>query len=205
MQYNNKYENVVSNLLGTVIVAKDLRGANELAKQLQYRYRIVTIEGDVVNPGGSMTGGAVKQAKSSLLGRQRELEEWTSKLTDMEEKTTKLENFVKAVKQEIQEKVQIRELRQSVEAERVDEQKLREEISRLELEEHRINDRLSIYDLEIEGFLQDQVKMQGRKEELEKILATLQAEITELDSKITALTKQKVSNILRKKKFKRND
>ena len=191
MQYNNKYENVVSNLLGTVIVAKDLRGANELAKQLQYRYRIVTIEGDVVNPGGSMTGGAVKQAKSSLLGRQRELEEWTSKLTDMEEKTTKLENFVKAVKQEIQEKVQIRELRQSVEAERVDEQKLREEISRLELEEHRINDRLSIYDLEIEGFLQDQVKMQGRKEELEKILATLQAEITELDSKITALTKQK--------------
>ena len=51
--------------------------------------------------------------------------------------------------------------------------------------------------------MQDQVKMQGRKEELEKILATLQAEITELDSKITALTKQKVSNILRKKKFKK--
>ena len=44
--------------------------------------------------------------------------------------------------------------------------------------------------------------MQGRKEELEKILATLQAEITELDSKITALTKQKVSNILRKKSSK---
>ena len=101
--------------------------------------------------------------------------------------------------------MQIRELRKSVEAERVDEQKLREEINRLELEEHRINDRLSIYDLEIEGFLQDQVKMQGRKEELEKILATLQAEITELDSKIVALTKQKVSNIRRKKSSKRND
>ncbi|MEH7044871.1 chromosome segregation protein SMC [Bacillus thuringiensis] len=192
VQYNNKYENVVSNLLGTVIVAKNLRGANELAKQLQYRYRIVTIEGDVVNPGGSMTGGAVKQAKSSLLGRQRELEEWTRKLTDMEEKTTKLENFVKAVKQEIQEKeVKIRELRQTVEVDRVEEQKLREEINRLELEEHRINDRLSIYDLEIEGFLQDRVKMQGRKEELEGILANLQADITELDSKIVALTKQK--------------
>ena len=101
--------------------------------------------------------------------------------------------------------MQIRELRQSVEAERVDEQKLREEISRLELEEHRINDRLSIYDLEIEGFLQDQVKMQGRKEELEKILATLQAEITELDSKITALTKQKSEQHSSKEKFKRND
>ncbi|MDZ5606488.1 chromosome segregation protein SMC [Bacillus pseudomycoides] len=192
VHYNNKYENIVSNLLGTVVVAKDLRGANELAKQLQYRYRIVTIEGDVVNPGGSMTGGAVKQAKSSLLGRQRELEEWSKKLAEMEEKTSKLENFVKSLKQEIQEKeVKIKELRQDAEQERVDEQKLKEEINQLELEEHRINDRLSIYDLEIEGFLQDQVKMQGRKEELEGILASLQKEITELDEKIAALTKQK--------------
>ena len=99
--------------------------------------------------------------------------------------------------------MKIRELRQTVEAHRVDEQKLREEINRLELEEHRINDRLSIYDLEIEGFLQDRVKMQGRKEELEGVLTNLQAEITKLDSKIVALTKQKVSNILRKKKFKK--
>lgn len=192
VHYNNKYENIVSNLLGTVVVAKDLRGANELAKQLQYRYRIVTIEGDVVNPGGSMTGGAVKQAKSSLLGRQRELEEWSKKLTEMEEKTSKLENFVKALKQEIQEKeVKIKELRHDAEQERVDEQKLKEEINQLELEEHRINDRLSIYDLEIEGFLQDQVKMQGRKQELDRILVELQKDITELDEKIVALTKQK--------------
>ena len=45
--------------------------------------------------------------------------------------------------------------------------------------------------------------MQGRKEELEGVLTNLQAEITKLDSKIVALTKQKVSNILRKKKFKK--
>ncbi|EMA6341210.1 chromosome segregation protein SMC [Bacillus cytotoxicus] len=192
VQYDHKYENIVSNLLGTVVVAKDLRGANELAKQLQYRYRIVTIEGDVVNPGGSMTGGAVKQAKSSLLGRQRELEEWNEKLADMEEKTTKLENFVKALKQEIQEKEeQVKELRQTLEAERVIEQKLKEETNQLALEEHRINDRLSIYDLEIEGFMQDQVKMQGRKAELEEILANLQQEIHALDTEIVTLTKQK--------------
>ncbi|PFA23952.1 chromosome segregation protein SMC [Bacillus cereus] len=192
VHYNNKYENIVSNLLGTVVVAKDLRGANELAKQLQYRYRIVTIEGDVVNPGGSMTGGAVKQAKSSLLGRQRELEEWSKKLVEMEEKTSKLENFVKALKQEIQEKeVKIKELRYNAEQERVDEQKLKEEINQLALEEHRINDRLSIYDLEIEGFLQDQVKMQERKEELARVLANLQTDIIKMDEKIVALTKQK--------------
>ncbi len=80
----------------------------------------------------------------------------------MEEKTIKLENFVKALKQEIQEKEEkVKELRQTIEAERVIEQKLKEEANQLALEEHRINDRLSIYDLEIEGFMQDQVKMQG--------------------------------------------
>ena len=100
--------------------------------------------------------------------------------------------------------MKIRELRKTVEAERVDEQKLREEINRLELEEHRINDRLSIYDLEIEGFTRSS-KTQGRKEALEGILTNLQADITELDSKIVALTKQKVSNILQKKSSKRND
>jgi len=192
VQYDNKYENVIANLLGTVIVAQDLKGANELAKLLQYRYRIVTLEGDLVNPGGSMTGGAVKQTNSSLLGRQRELEEWNEKLTDMEEKTEKLEDFIKALKQEIQEKeVKVKELRQNIDEKRVDEQQYKEEMNQLELEEHRINERLSIYDLELEGFLQDQAKIQGRKTELEETLTELQGKITELDMTITELTQQK--------------
>lgn len=201
VQYNNKYENVITNLLGTVIVAHDLKGANELAKQLQYRYRIVTLEGDLVNPGGSMTGGAVKQTNSSLLGRQRELEEWNAKLADMEEKTAKLESYVKALKQEIQEKeVQMKEIRQSVDEKRVDEQKCKEEINQLELEEHRINERLSIYDLELEGFLQDQVKIQGRKTELEETLTELQEKIMQLDTTIKELTKQKSEQLSSKEK-----
>ncbi|MFI8706464.1 chromosome segregation protein SMC [Bacillus sp. NPDC077411] len=192
VQYDNKYGNVITNLLGTVIVAHDLRGANELAKQLQYRYRIVTLEGDLVNPGGSMTGGAVKQTNSSLLGRQRELEEWNEKLIDMEEKTEKLENYVRALKQEIQEKeVKLKELRQYIDEKRVDEQKYKEEMNQLELEEHRIKERLSIYDLELEGFLQDQAKIQGRKTELEETLTELQEKIMQLDITITELTKQK--------------
>ncbi|GAA3323505.1 hypothetical protein GCM10020331_047650 [Ectobacillus funiculus] len=96
--YQPPYRSVITNLLGTVIVTSDLKGANELARLLQYRYRIVTLEGDVVNPGGSMTGGAVKQAKTSLLGRQRELEAWTEKLADMERKTSALEKYIQSLK-----------------------------------------------------------------------------------------------------------
>ncbi|RCK10923.1 hypothetical protein DT075_24825 [Bacillus licheniformis] len=67
---------------------------NDLAKRLGHRYRIVTLEGDVVNPGGSMTGGAVKKKSSSLLGRNRELEAQTKRLAEMEEKTELLEKEV---------------------------------------------------------------------------------------------------------------
>ncbi len=64
------------------MITKDLKGANELAKILQYRCRLVTLDGDIVNPGGSMTGGAVKQKSSSLLSRKGELEDLKAKLVD---------------------------------------------------------------------------------------------------------------------------
>ncbi len=58
-----------------------------LAKLLQYRFRFVTLDGDIVNPGGSMTGGAVKQKKTSLLTQEKvELERFKEKLASMENK-----------------------------------------------------------------------------------------------------------------------
>ena len=61
VSFDPAYRSVVQNLLGTVLITEHLKGANDLAKRLGHRYRIVTLEGDVVNPGGSMTGGAVKK------------------------------------------------------------------------------------------------------------------------------------------------
>ena len=66
-----RYDHIVANLLGNVMIAETLEHANQLAGRLKYRYRIVTLGGDVVNPGGSMTGGALQKKTNSLLGRQR--------------------------------------------------------------------------------------------------------------------------------------
>ena len=75
VRFADRYESIVYNLLGSVIVTETLEQANAAARQLGYRYRIVTLEGDVVNPGGSMSGGSVQQKSNHLLGRQRELEQ----------------------------------------------------------------------------------------------------------------------------------
>ena len=61
-----KYQNIIENLLGNTIIVENLKHANELARAIRYRTRIVTLEGDVVNPGGSMTGGGARKTKSIL-------------------------------------------------------------------------------------------------------------------------------------------
>ena len=82
--YDGRYRQIFENLLGSIIVTKHLNAANQLAKQLNYRYRIVTLEGDVVNAGGSMTGGAVRRQGSSLLRQKNEIEECKTNIQVLE-------------------------------------------------------------------------------------------------------------------------
>ncbi|MEG7531101.1 MAG: chromosome segregation protein SMC, partial [Hungatella sp.] len=69
-----EYESLVRYLLGRVVVVDQIDHAIALAKKYQYSLRIVTLEGELLNAGGSMTGGAFKNT-SNLLGRKREIEE----------------------------------------------------------------------------------------------------------------------------------
>ncbi|NCC49426.1 MAG: hypothetical protein EOM13_10295, partial [Clostridia bacterium] len=72
-------------LLGRVLVVRDLDAANRIARDLRYRCRIVTLEGDVINPGGSMTGGYHQRQGSGVLRRSREIEQLTEAMTALEE------------------------------------------------------------------------------------------------------------------------
>ncbi|RGB69840.1 chromosome segregation protein SMC [Harryflintia acetispora] len=67
-----KYEGIVKNLLGRIAVAEDLDSAIAIAKSYRYRFKIVTLDGQVVNPGGSMTGGSMVQ-NAGLLSRAGEI------------------------------------------------------------------------------------------------------------------------------------
>ncbi|GKV55620.1 chromosome partition protein Smc [Sporosarcina sp. NCCP-2222] len=76
------YRVIAANLLGNTIVAKTLAGASAIAKMIGYKYRIVSLDGDVVNAGGSLTGGGVK-GQSSVFSRKAELESLQSHLDKM--------------------------------------------------------------------------------------------------------------------------
>ena len=74
IKYDIKYKNIMQNLLGNVIVMKDLSSANKVSKIINNKYKIVTLDGDIVNPGGSITGGSSKN-KNSILNIKYDLEE----------------------------------------------------------------------------------------------------------------------------------
>lgn len=74
VEYDNKIDNVVSNLLGATIVVENMDVAIELSKSSGYSHRIVTIDGDIVSPQGSLTGGSKKSESSNLIGREREID-----------------------------------------------------------------------------------------------------------------------------------
>ncbi|GAA6268733.1 chromosome segregation protein SMC [Enterocloster alcoholdehydrogenati] len=74
VETKEEYQGLVRYLLGRVVVASDIDAAIALAKKYRYSLRIVTLEGELLSPGGSMTGGAFKNS-SNLLGRRREIEE----------------------------------------------------------------------------------------------------------------------------------
>ena len=75
---SKRYEEVAAYLLGRVLVADSIDHAIALAKKNHYSLHIVTLEGEYLSPGGSMTGGAFKNS-SNLLARRREVEELETK------------------------------------------------------------------------------------------------------------------------------
>lgn len=66
-----KYEKAVQHLMGNVVIAKTLRDANDIAIKLHRRYRIVTLDGDMVHPGGSMSRSAEKTESIAVYPRKR--------------------------------------------------------------------------------------------------------------------------------------
>ena len=72
VEFDNKYSGIYASLLGRVIIADDLNSAVRIAKRNNYRFKVVTLDSQVVNTGGSMTGGSVSN-NSGVLSRANEL------------------------------------------------------------------------------------------------------------------------------------
>lgn len=92
IEFDDAFMNVFSNLLARVLIVPNLERGIKLAKALQHKFKIVTLDGDVLNLGGSITGGSTSYRGDSILGRKRELEELTESIASFEKENKVLEN-----------------------------------------------------------------------------------------------------------------
>ena len=97
---DNRYADVISSLLGRIIVAEDLNSASVLAKKLKYRFRVVTMDGQVINAGGSYTGGFTSR-QAGIFSRKLEIENLEKKVIDIKSSTVEQAKELETIKAEI--------------------------------------------------------------------------------------------------------
>jgi chromosome segregation protein len=93
VKYDPKYQNIIANQLGNVIVASDLDSANQISKMVNYQYKIVTLDGELLHIGGSLTGGSISKNRN-IISDKFELESNILELNN-------LTNYVKNIEEQI--------------------------------------------------------------------------------------------------------
>ena len=90
LECRSGFRAVMDYMLGRTIICTDMNSALGIAKSCGYRFKIVTLLGDVVNPGGSLTGGSIKRRSNNIIGRKRETAEISENMKDIR---AKIENL----------------------------------------------------------------------------------------------------------------
>lgn len=201
VSYEETYSNVVSNLLGQVIVTDNIELATRLAKQLQYRYRFVTLDGDIVNPGGSMTGGSAKKSQTNLLGREREIDQLADQIEEVKVKISEQKEALSNNKRLIDAcDEQMSALQQEGEQYNQVEEKHKEELSHLQFQKSRLDDRLERYDQDTDQYKRELTISIDQKKKVAQKLQEHQQTSETIEDEIKQLEVQKKENESSKEK-----
>ena len=98
IKYEDKYKNIIYNQLGTVLVSPNIESANRLSRMISNKYKIVTLDGDVIHVGGSISGGSMYKSKSlvsikyEIIHKENKLKEYENELVNIKDKILNISN-----------------------------------------------------------------------------------------------------------------
>ena len=183
VKYNKKYEQIILNLLGRTVIVDNMDTAIKVAKQNGYTFRIVTTEGDLINPSGAITGGSVAKKTVNILGRGKEIEKLEKEIKNLKQKIEKLEND----KQNYEESIEgILELSANLEKE------LQEIDITYATEKQKvisINENIEKLEKRLNRLKEEQANLEKQKEEAVSIKGDLQVEINKIVEQNEELSK----------------
>ena len=171
VEYDSVYKNLIGSLLGRIVVIDNIDNAIAFEKKFRYEYRVVTLDGDSLSPGGSISGGAFKNS-TNLLSKKREIEEAQASvsvlLKNYNEANDKLEAF--------------NSQRNDIEI-KLDEN--RKVIQDLIIEKNNISNRRSGLIEKLEELKASSVSVQTDFDNIDKELAEIEIETKRLDAKLS--------------------
>ena len=205
ISYSSDIDNVVSNLLGTTIIVDNLDTAIEISHKTTGSYKIVTLDGDIINPAGSMTGGSRKQEAANLISREREINtlsveiqklqalllQKNARITEMQAEQEYLKNNINKFLDEknnaeinfVRENEKYQQLKNIIED-------LRDEIEQLDASNAHIKARIDVISNELSGIDRLEENALSSKAESTKFMAERQSLFNELRSKREKLNEQ---------------
>ncbi len=177
VECKKEYKDIILNLLGNVVIVEDMDCAIGIAKRYSHRFKLVTLDGQVINPGGSMSGGA--QIKSAgVLSRNNQIDELSAQAKELEDKAEKLKaDFKSALEAANYEASQL----QGVEA---DLQQAKEELIRAQGEHRLIEEKLDAAKAQRDSLLEEKNNAGSRIAELEKTNKEGEKEIASVEKQI---------------------
>ena len=183
VKYSKKYEQIILNLLGRTVIVDNMDTAIKVAKQNGYTFRIVTVEGDLINPSGAITGGSVMKKTVNILGRGKEIEKLQKEIETLKLKIQKLENE----KEEFEESIEgILELVSNLERElqeiEIDYATKKQKVLSIDENIQKLENRLN-------KLKQEQTNLEQSKTEALQNKEKIQKEIEEIISKNEELSK----------------
>lgn len=199
--YNREFESVIKNQLGNVVVVRDIDSATRLSHMIKARYKVVSLDGDVVNVGGSLSGGSNNATRSVVIIKQelrnleetinllkKEEEEIQLELQDNSKETTKVEEqYFKASKDLVT-------IKEHLENKNIEIKEAKDKLNQLIKEEESLN---TISNNTISDKEQELIRLfhekTAKKEEIEKRINSLNKEIDSLKLKLEeSLAKEKL-------------
>ena len=195
--------------LGRTIICRDMDCALKISKISQYRYKIVTLEGEVVNQGGALTGGSIKGRNTNLLGRKREIEEIAHKIdekkkvyADIMKEGQKLSLELKEIDEEIlnntdlihSKNIDLTRKQSEIEGLQNDTNKLKKtlentriDLERIKEDKQEISEKLNIKENEIRILEHENVTKKNQSVELEELIGVKTLEVSKDESKLTEM------------------
>ncbi|MTI60777.1 MAG: chromosome segregation protein SMC [Firmicutes bacterium] len=170
ISFDSELTPVFNYLLGRIIIASDLKAAREIAKKIRSSFRIVTLDGEVISPGGAISGGSRTRNKQGLLARGREIEELREKIGDIKG-TIEIEERKKE------------ELLVRLEQDKKEKEGCLKEINKLKFTENDLEKDLS-------NFKKEQLKLENKLENLDQNFVKCHETLGETDNRKQKIEQQ---------------